>query len=893
MSMALRYIVLILFCIPVISSAEETSFDLIDKHIQELAYNINDSNGVSDMVIDSLFRECSKLAYTPGIAALHKIKGIRYFNNSILNKAYEHYLSSLELSLAIEDSLTITQVSNNIIEYYIIEHRYDDAIQALQRIDKYQPANVGQKLEMDIKWKRAILQIELENFDEALSILNDSLFLASITLENRETDIQLLKAKVFLKTEDYNTAFIILKQIENLYSETDGNWVAAQTNMMLADIFFMWDDYQEAVSYYSKALDYMAGSNDLLEMEVYQRIAHALIHAKEFNAAKEYLHKAISMADTFGSKYAEANIAMLNGELAYNNDNYLKAEFEFHEAKQMFQQLNVKYELFMTHVGLVYLAIKTNNFTEVKTSIEFLKQNIYSYSSKPLQVYALRALVKYYKISGGQNYVYYLELLTDLQNQINCYDKYKNFLNAQSQYVAQSTSDELKEKQKELTEIKADFKVQQWIIILMVFASLVFLIFLIIIIRFYNENKKSTTQLIHKNQEIIRSKEALLKAKEKAEESDRLKSSFLANMSHEIRTPMNSIIGFTNLLSQEDLTIDKRSKYRKIVERNGRNLVDLIDDIIDLSKIESKQLEIKNETCDLHDVLLQLKKFYSKEIDREGKEELELRLIIPTNKSVKSFLLDVFRLKQVLSNLLSNAVKFTERGVIEFGYSVNENNVKFFVQDTGIGISDEYKELVFKRFRQVDESVNREYGGTGLGLTLSKALVELMKGNIWFNSDVNKGTIFYVSLPLMRPVFSEDIEFDLLSEQDEKAIINWNQHSVLVAEDEDDNFMLIEEILEPTQIKVFRAKNGKEAVDMVKKQSEIKVVLMDIKMPVMDGYEATMYIKDYSTSVKVIAQTAFALSDDQSKGFNAGCDGFISKPIKSEELISELKRFLD
>jgi PAS domain S-box-containing protein len=390
--------------------------------------------------------------------------------------------------------------------------------------------------------------------------------------------------------------------------------------------------------------------------------------------------------------------------------------------------------------------------------------------------------------------------------------------------------------------------------------------------------------------EIEETQKKLTLAKEKAEESDKLKTAFLANMSHEIRTPMNAIIGFSDLLTDDDLSRSEKMDYSVHIKKAGESLMNLISDIIDIAKIEAGQLQINNAACELDELLNDLVGTYSEVISKAGKDELKIRLFKQVGVNGLVIMTDPFRLRQILSNLIGNAVKFTDRGHIEFGYHLQDaQTIEFIVRDTGMGIATAKQKDVFQRFSQVDNSNTRKYGGTGLGLAISKHIVEIMGGKIWLESEPGKGSTFWFTLPFV-PVNSPAItETDL-----EKPIMDydWSGKTILVAEDVPSNFMFIEAALRKTNVHLLWAQDGKQAVAMALQDSNINLVLMDIQLPEMNGYEATAEILKSRPGLPIISQTAYALSGEKEKSIKAGCADYIPKPIKSENLISIIGKHL-
>jgi PAS domain S-box-containing protein len=386
------------------------------------------------------------------------------------------------------------------------------------------------------------------------------------------------------------------------------------------------------------------------------------------------------------------------------------------------------------------------------------------------------------------------------------------------------------------------------------------------------------------NEELTSLNLELLEAKQRAEESDKLKTAFLANMSHEIRTPMNGIMGFSGLLAKNNLAKEKKQKYIEIIKQNSHQLLSIINDLVDISKIEAGQIDIEEDEVRLDLLSRSLADlYYQKAIDKNIDFYLD-------NKGVDILIkTDETKLRQILINLLDNAFKFTHKGEIKFGYEVKDSFIEFFVSDTGIGIDKESTAIIFERFRQVEITSARKYGGTGLGLSISKAYIEKMGGKIWVDSEIDKGSTFVFTLPLE---LSKGKTHEVQEVDFEKDRIDWSSKVILVAEDELVNYKFFEEIFEGTKVNLIWAVNGQEAVEHCMVNETIDLVLMDIKMPVLNGYDATEKIKKIRPNLPVIAQTAYALIGDESKAFNAGCDDYIHKPIDIDELMKKIANFL-
>ncbi len=388
------------------------------------------------------------------------------------------------------------------------------------------------------------------------------------------------------------------------------------------------------------------------------------------------------------------------------------------------------------------------------------------------------------------------------------------------------------------------------------------------------------------NEELQQINEELQRAKERAEESDRLKTAFLHNISHEIRTPMNAIVGFCGFLNERSLSSKNRKHFTDMIVQNSNQLLSIITDIINIAAVETGQEKIQEKDININEICKLVHEQFS---SIAQKKNITLRYKTTLSNDEANIKSDETKLLQVLNNIVGNALKFTLQGYVDFGYHVKDNHIEFYVEDTGIGIPKEMHEEIFKRFRQVESTVTRQFGGSGLGLSISKAYIELFGGKIWLESELNEGSTFYFTVPYKK------VHKNALSEQrsiNKLKIEIKEAKTLLIAEDEDSNFMLLKVILSGLNFKIIRAINGLEAIEICKTNQGIDLVLMDMKMPVMNGYEATKQIKGFMPDVPIIAQTAYITDVDKNKVFACGCNDFIIKPFKKELLISKIKEQL-
>ncbi|MDP3313195.1 ATP-binding protein [Lutibacter sp.] len=377
--------------------------------------------------------------------------------------------------------------------------------------------------------------------------------------------------------------------------------------------------------------------------------------------------------------------------------------------------------------------------------------------------------------------------------------------------------------------------------------------------------------------ELKKIEKELIKAKAKAEESDLLKSAFLANMSHEIRTPMNGILGFAELLKIPNLSGDKQQKYIHIIEKSGARMLNIINNIVDISKIDSGLMKVVIAETNLNEQIDFIYKFFEPEIIRK-----KIQFLVKNSLTSEEAIINTDREKvyAILTNLVKNAIKYSNEGFIEFGCERKGKYIEFYVKDTGMGIPIDRKEAIFERFIQADILDKKALEGAGLGLAITKAYVEMLGGQIWVNTEEGKGSIFYFTLPYnTEKIEIKNIKTNSFEENEEIKNLK-----ILMAEDDETSDLYLTVILEKYAVDIIHVIDGKAAVESCVNNPDINLVLMDIKMPIMDGYEAVREIRKFNKDVIVFAQTAFALAGDKERALESGCNEYLKKPIIKEEI---------
>jgi len=371
-------------------------------------------------------------------------------------------------------------------------------------------------------------------------------------------------------------------------------------------------------------------------------------------------------------------------------------------------------------------------------------------------------------------------------------------------------------------------------------------------------------------------------AEQKAIDSDRLKTAFLQNISHEIRTPMNSIVGFSELLKDKNTSDIEKTEYLDLIGKSSDQLLNIVNEVLDISLIETGNISVAKNRVNLNNLIDEIYLLYEPLI----KDDISFSSVKGLADPLSLILTDAIKVRQTLNNLLNNAIKFTDYGHIKFGYNLVNDELEFVVEDSGIGINPDFHRDIFDRFRKVGPENIKIYEGVGLGLAICKGNIDLLKGRIWLESEAGTGSKFFFAIPY-EPVWEEET----VTIKKKESIKNIDELTILVAEDDEINYLYIKEIFRGTGARLIHAVNGKEAVEICQNNSNIDIVLIDIKMPVMNGYEAIKRIREFRPDLPIIAQTAFALSNEMLKAFNAGSNDYISKPYKKEQLLAMVSKY--
>lgn len=776
----------------------------------------------------------------------------------------------------------------------IVEESPEVALSTAVKILKFLETKKSSVEYIRALYLKARANSNLENYNNAL---NDFKICLSHQYYNKDTSL-MAELKFNIATcyhclADVNSAMHAYLEALKFYQHSNNIYGQAKVLQNIGIIESERRRDSLALVYYNKAYDLyeLLGKKEKLAA-ILQNIGVVYLNKEDYKNTIGYYKRALRIFSLLNNTEGIASVENNLGIIYERTSNYPEALKHYKSAHANFQKLNSRNGLAYVWDNMASLYRRQNKTDSAIISYKLCIQYADSIRMLDFVAYANGELAEFYEEIGNyEESLLHYKAAKVIQDSLTNSETRKKFSQAEAHFQDELKDIEIQKKEYQLNAQRREKT--------MLLAGVVLLSVLLGGLIWAYRKKTIAENLIRKQQQALaeqvkqRSDELRIEIFERkaAEEADKLKTAFLANMSHEIRTPMNAILAFSNFLKDPELSWKQRDEYVKYINSCSISLLHLIDDILDTAKIEAKQLKIVKSKCCVNSILNELYAYFlNHKKCLNGSVKLEVNLeSVQKNYFV---ITDGTRLRQIISNLLDNAFKFTDHGKIEFGFNFKDNLLQFYVNDTGTGIPEEKLALVFKRFGQVHDHSQKVYKGTGLGLSISKNLTSLLGGNMWFESREGEGSCFFFTIPannfevseIKSPTNSIDINVE--------NVINWKPYKLLIAEDDDLNFKLIEIALKKTQAKITRATNGEEVLDILSKNPDIHLVLMDIQMPVLDGYEATRRAKALYPQISIIAQTAFAMSDDKEKCMEAGCDDYISKPIDINELYNKLGRLL-
>lgn len=741
---------------------------------------------------------------------------------------------------------------------------------------------------------KALANAGLENHKSALNDFKTCLshsYFTSDTILLAELKFNIARcydnlANIALAVQYYQEALHLFQAKKNLYGQAK----------VLQNIGIIESDRRKdnlALNYYQKALElYRLLDNKAKQAAVYQNIGVVYSNQEKYQETIEFYNRALKMFLAIKNIEGIASVENNLG-LAYERS------FNFGEAIKHYRNSLMYFKKMNSKIGLAYIydnmASLHRRLKQTDTALNYYRKSImYADSVQALDLiaYIHSELAGLYEETGD-----YKKALQHYKHSEQIED---SIVTSETRRKLQEAETNFRVELKDIEIQKKEFEIQEQNRTKSIYLGGLVLLFLLLAGLIWAYNKKlSAENKLRKHQEFLE-EEVQLRTNElknevlerkAAEEADKLKTAFLANMSHEIRTPMNAILAFSNFLKDPEISGVQRNEYVKYINSCSKSLLHLIDDILDTAKIEARQLKIHTSECYINSILNELFVYFQNHRKcQDGDIKLFLKPeCIEKNYSIQT---DGVRLRQIFTNLLDNAFKFTDTGKIEFGFHLRDGWIEFFVKDSGSGIPNDKADLVFKRFGQVNENSHRIYKGTGLGLSISKNLAELLGGRMWLESAEGEGAGFFFNIPDSGLRITAPLQLPEEEVIQPCLFFNWENFNIIVAEDDDLNFKLIQIALSKSKIKILRANNGQEVLNMID-GNNIDLILMDIQMPVLDGYETTRRVKVLYPEIFVIAQTAFAMADDKDKCIEAGCDDYISKPIDIDELYKKISGFFE
>lgn len=750
------------------------------------------------------------------------------------------------------------------------------------------------------------------NYNNAIDHLEDAKTYYHETSDSLNlVDVYQLFGQIFTRIGDFKKALDNTQEAFSLAGKINAKNKISELVRETGNIYFYFDEKAIALDFYQKSLTLCQENNDKDGIaKAYNNMGRIYSEIGNYKVALEYLKKALYTKKVEDDRISYANTLLNIGTVYLYSQDYDKALSYLEQAYNNFKMVDnaegIANSLY--YKGLTYHEQK--RFNQALATQDEAWNVAERTDSKRLLVSISLALSDTYAQIGDYIRAYnHFKVYNALRDSVFSDEKSKLLIELETRYQlhAKQRQIELLSKDKALKDSEKT-QSQIWIALLAIVALFFLSITFFIYSRFKFKSKANEQLILEiKHRKIVEAQlnqyqdhlESLVDertwelkvAKEKAEESDKLKTAFLANMSHEIRTPMNAIVGFSYLLTDPESSEESKEEFIKVIKSNGEVLMNLINDILDISMIESGQLKIKPKPFLLNDLLNELFYYFNQEKEKYKKNNIAIHT--DYDKEFETLIInsDIIRLRQIISNLLSNALKFTNEGKISFGYRYSDSNeIIFFVRDTGIGIELNKHEAIFDRFSKFSTSIDSQvFSGTGLGLAICKELVSLLGGRIWLDSFPEKGSTFYFTLPF-KPSLKTDQNIKEKSNTDSKVKLNGK--TILIAEDVATNYQLVSEFLAHSEVNLLWAQNGAEAVDLFTKNKNIDIILMDVQMPIMDGLMALKKIREIDTRIPIIVNSAFYLTDEREQSFAAGCNDYMTKPIRKVDLINKISGFL-
>jgi PAS domain S-box-containing protein len=863
--------------------------------IGDIYYKTNKNDSAQDFYLKSLTIYQKNDDKSGTAQSLLKL-GNTYWFTTNYDKALDFYLKSLSIYESIKNKPGIAKVYSNIGSLYTVLGDNKKAINFLEKSLKFFIDYDNMEALSELYFRLGFAYEELKNYEMAMNFYDMAKSLYdSLHIEKKSAYLVRSKAKIYFAKGNVDKAISLTKQALQIFNKYEYTWAQIEACNDLGMYYIQNEEFDNALQYLKKSLKL---SEQLKSWELlkttYKELSILYDAKSNFKKSLSYYKLYQRMNDSVQMREKNTRYAELQAKYETN-----KKELEIQQKNEEITK-NIelikrqKIHLYLFGAGIILILILSFALYSQYRLLEIKGKKIERINTELDQrvkerTSALR--LTQFSIEHAADPIFWID-------QQGCFI-YVN--NSASNTLNYSKEELLKRK---ITDIIPKFYLTDWydfweitkkegsLVVETNFIRKVQSVFPVeMILNFvYHEGKEYTFAFVRDISDRKQKEENLRNAKEKAEEADKLKSAFLANMSHEIRTPMNAIIGFSDMLVQEDFSPDEKQEFANIIRSSGETLLKLIDDIINISLIEAGQLKINIAKHNLNTLIKEIHLSFQGEKNRLNKGHIDIRLAQANFDDHISIATDKVRFQQILTNLVGNALKFTDSGSIEIGYSlVDKKMVSVFVKDTGIGIPKEKIPLIFERFRKLNDE-KKLYSGTGLGLTISKRLVEEMGGILTVDSDMGKGSIFKFTVPYHYEISTKK-EKPLKTEKKKNEAFIWKNKSLLIVEDIESNYQFLETALKKTGVKIHWVKNGFDALSYCKEKNP-DAILMDIQLPGKSGYEVTREILTIYPKIPIIAQTAYAFNDEREKILEAGCVAYITKPINADTLYETIHKYI-
>jgi PAS domain S-box-containing protein len=865
------------------------------QNIGDVFYRLNISDSAL-IYYTSAFQGYQELGSKIGIGTSYLRIGNVYWKINNYDKSIDNYLQAINIYEDIKyyDGLARTYINIGII--YNLTRFYDKSLENYRAAENILKAHYNKEIAADLYNRMGDTYAKNKNYTEALKSYDNSIAIYDSLLCALEMAwVYRAKSKVLFETGNVDEAITFANNALKIGTTYGDKWLNANVHNSLASYYLSKNNYSETLDNLKKAEE-LSKNLRFWSLLKDNYLEYSQYHSSlgDYKKSLEYHKMYQQMNDSLQNKELNERIARIQASFdsEKNKKELLLKEQEIQQNKAKLQKQRLQLYLFAFGVILVlflsFALYRQYKILELKgKKIERINEELDQRVKE--RTSALR--LTQYSVEHASDPIFWLSS------------------SGHYIYANKSACDNLEYTKKELiklsiTDVIPNFNQKDWQQfwdIIKKDKSLILESFHkkrtgktfpveIILNYVYHDDNEFVFAYVRNISERKQREENLKKAKEKAEEADKLKSAFLANMSHEIRTPMNAIIGFSDLLVSDEYTEDEKKEFGNLIKNSGSSLLKLIDDIIDISIMEAGHLKLNKTTVHVNYHLSEIQMFFQEEKEKHGKSNVNIKLSVPADSEKILIDTDPVRFRQVINNLVGNALKFTDKGYIEIGYKIGEEPVlHFYVKDTGIGIKPDKIDTIFERFHKLEDD-RRVYAGTGLGLTISKRIVEELGGFMYVESEYGEGSIFSFTLPYF---CMENFKKEALIEFDNNAEkkYNWENKKILIVEDIESNYIFLETLIVKTNAKISWAKDGRQAIDLCKKTNP-DIILMDIQLPELNGYDATRLIRKSNPYIPIIAQTAYAFAGEKEKIVDSGCSDYITKPIKPKVLMETINKYI-